>query len=71
MTTAKRLIGVLLGVFLGAAAPAGADVITDWNATTLSTIAAAPPGAGPSRVIEIAMVHIAMHDAVQAIQKRF
>jgi hypothetical protein len=37
----------------------------------LSTIGAAPPGAGPSRVIEMAMVHIAMHDAVQAIQKRF
>ena len=71
MTTAQRLIGILLCVSLGAAAPAGADVITDWNATMLSTIGAAPAGAGPSRVIEMAMVHIAMHDAVQAIQKRF
>lgn len=71
MTTARQLIGVLLCVSLGAAAPADADVITDWNATLLSTIGAAPPGAGPSRVIEMAMVHIAMHDAVQAIQQRF
>ncbi len=37
----------------------------------LSTIGAAPPGAGPSRLVEMAMVHIAMHDAVQAIQQRF
>ena len=71
MTTAQRLLGILVCVSLGAAAPAGADVITDWNATMLTTIGAAPPGAGPSRVIEMAMVHIAMHDAVQAIQKRF
>jgi hypothetical protein len=71
MTAAQRLIGVLLSVSLSVAAPAGADVITDWNATMLATIGAAPPGAGPSRVIEMAMVHIAMHDAVQAIQQRF
>jgi hypothetical protein len=70
MTTARWHIGVLLCVSLGAA-PAGADVITDWNATMLSTIGAAPPGAGPSRLVEMAMVHIAMHDAVQAIQQRF
>jgi hypothetical protein len=37
----------------------------------LSAIGAAAPGAGPSRLIEMAMVHIAMHDAVQAIQQRF
>jgi hypothetical protein len=70
-TTARRLIGILACASLGAAAPADADVITDWNATMMSTIGAAPPGAGPSRLIEMAMVHIAMHDAVQAIQKRF
>lgn len=68
---ARRLVGVLVCVSLGVAAPASADVITDWNAFMLSTIGAAPPGAGPSRVCEMAMVHIAMHDAVQAIQQRF
>src|SRR5688572_2506217 len=71
MNTSRPLIGVLLCVSLVATAPASADVITDWNATRFSTIGAAAPGAGPSRVIEMAMVHIAMHDAVQAIQKRF
>ena len=71
MTATRRLVGVLLYVSLGVAAPAGADVITDWNTTLLATIATAPPGVGPSRIIDIAVVHIAMHDAVQAIQQRF
>ena len=71
MTATRRLVGVLLYVSLGVAAPAGADVITDWNTTLLATIATAPPGAIPSRIIDIAVVHIAMHDAVQAIQQRF
>jgi hypothetical protein len=71
MTALRRLTGVLLYLSLGVAAPAGADVVTDWNAIMLSTIGAAAPGAGPSRVCEMAMVHIAMHDAVQAIQQRF
>jgi hypothetical protein len=68
---ARRLIGVLLFVSLGAVAPAGADVVTDWSAITISTIGAGAPVAGPGRLIEYAMVHIAMHDAVQAIQQRF
>src|SRR5688572_25230818 len=71
MTALRRLTGVFLSLCLGIAVPAEADVITDWNAIMLSTIGAAAPGAGPSRVCEMAMVHIAMHDAVQAIQQRF
>jgi hypothetical protein len=71
MITARRLIRVFLCVSLGVAAPANADVISDWNATTMATIGAAAPPSGPTRVIEIAMVHLAMHDAVQAIQQRF
>src|SRR5687768_2465653 len=71
MITSRPLIGVVLCASLAATAPARADVITDWNATMLSAIGAAAPGAGPSRLIEMAMVHIAMHDAVQAIQQRF
>jgi hypothetical protein len=66
-----RLIGILVSFSLGAAAPAGADVVTDWSAITISTIGAGPAVAGPGRLIEYAMVHIAIHDAVQAIQQRF
>ena len=70
MVGLRRLIGVLVCV-VGATAPAGADVVTDWSAITISTIGAGAPVAGPGRLIEYAMVHIAMHDAVQAIQQRF
>ena len=71
VTAARRLIGVLVCFSLGAAVPARADVVTDWSAITISTIGAGAPVAGPGRLIEYAMVHIAMHDAVQAIQRRF
>ena len=70
MVGLRRLIGVFVCV-LGATAPADADVVTDWSGITISTIAAAAAVAGPGRLIEYAMVHIAMHDAVQAIQQRF
>ncbi len=66
----RRLIGVFVCV-LGATAPAEADVVTDWSAITISTIGAGAAVPGPGRLIEYAMVHIAMHDAVQAIQQRF
>ena len=70
MVGLRRLIGVFVCV-LSATAPAEGDVVTDWSATTISTIGAAAPVPGPGRLIEYAMVHIAMHDAVQAIQQRF
>ena len=71
MTGARRLIGVLACVSLSAAVPARADVVTDWSAITISTIGAGAAVPGPGRLIEFAMVHVAMHDAVQAIQQRF
>ena len=70
MVGLRRLMGVFVCV-LGATAPANADVVTDWSGITISTIGAGSPVAGPGRLIEYAMVHIAMHDAVQAIQQRF
>jgi hypothetical protein len=71
MTGPRRLAGILVGIAVGIAAPARADVVTDWNVIMLNTIAAGPPGTGPSRQLDAAMVHLAMHDAVQAIQRRF
>jgi hypothetical protein len=50
--------------------PAAADVITDWNEKTVAFVTEvklAPPDA--ERVM--AMVHVAMFDAVNAIQKRY
>jgi hypothetical protein len=54
--------------------PAAADVVTDWNQTILATAGAAAPagrGATPASLIDIATVHLAMHDAAQAYDKRF
>lgn len=66
-----RLLGFLmmLGV---SAAPAAADVVTDWNVNALTVIgqgAAARPT--PSGLLDITMVHLAIHDAIQAFQQRF
>jgi hypothetical protein len=55
---------------LASAAPAAADVVTDWNAMTVSYVNAAARPA-PAWILDLAMVHIAMHDAVQAYQHRF
>ena len=70
MISVQRLIGVLVCVALGAAGPAAADVVTDWNLITHNTVVAAGP-ITPARNIDFAMVSVAMHDAVQAIQQRF
>ena len=70
MTVVLRLVGVFVCFFLASAVPARADVVTDWNLITNDTVLAAGPAA-PARVIDFAMVHIAMHDAVQAIQHRY
>jgi len=67
----RVLCGLIAAGTLTVAAPAAADVVTDWNALTIQFINAAgrPPGAAPS--IDIAAVHVAIHDAVQAYQHRF
>ena len=68
MDAARRLI---LGIaFLAAAAPAAAQaredqVVLDWNVTTLQV---APP---PTHSRTLAMVHVAMFDAVNAIDPRY
>jgi hypothetical protein len=55
------------------AAPAGADVVVDWNVFTAQAIATAGSTARPSpaNVFDYAMVHLAMHDAIQSIEGRF
>jgi hypothetical protein len=59
-------------VCLGWASPARADVVVDWNAIAVQTILAAGAARpGPSAVLDMAIVHAAMHDAIQATDKRF
>ena len=65
-----KKISIIACVCLVWAGRASADVVVDWNGFTMQAIAAgARPG--PSSVFDLAMVHAAMHDAVQAFQGRF
>ncbi len=60
-----------LGLFAGlAACTASADTITDWNKTTHAVMRAANVASNPaSRAL--AMVHVAMSDAVNGVQDRY
>jgi hypothetical protein len=48
---------------------ANANAVTDWNAIALEKITAGRPG--PFGTTDMALVQIAAHDAVQAIERRF
>jgi len=72
----RRTAGWLMVVALGGAtSPAGADVVTDWNAIAAQSILVSPPASpargGGSAFLDFAMVHLAMHDAIQAFEKRY
>jgi len=55
--------------FLIWATPARADVVSDWNA--IASGIAIPARPGPTSILDLAMVHAAMHDAIQAYDGRF
>jgi hypothetical protein len=55
-----------------AATSTGTDAATDWNAIAVQALAtAAPPRPGPVAFLDLAIVQAAVHDAVQAIDRRF
>lgn len=68
MTKLGTVLGVVACSFLGWASPAVADVVTDWNLITVQTI---PGTRGPASLLDYAMVHVAMHDAIQAYEGRY
>ena len=57
-------------VILLTAAAARADVVLDWNAIAFERISAGGRP-GPTVLLDFATVHAAIHDAVQAYDKRF
>lgn len=60
-------LGLLMAVATGAVQ---ADTVTDWNQTTLAVLKAANVGGNPaSRTL--AMVHVAMSDAINSVQGRY
>ena len=66
----KSLVIIALSLFGGiAAGPAHADAVVDWNEIAQPAIAAGRPG--PIGAMDSALVQVAVHDAVQAIDKRF
>ena len=67
----RSLTGWMLCGLLGAAQPALADVdaVVDWNQITVDAVTVGRPG--PIGIVDIALVHVAVHDAVQAIERRF
>jgi hypothetical protein len=61
------LIGPALGVLLSWAGPASADAVTEWNALAAQCI----NRPGPTGLLDLALVQAAVHDAIQAIEKRY
>jgi hypothetical protein len=58
--------------YLSWAAPVSADVVTDWNAiATPSILTGVPTRFGGTSFLDFAMVHLAMHDAIQAFEGRY
>ena len=64
-----KLAGVIACATLGFSALVQADAVTDWNAITMDAVTAARPG--PQGMLDVALVHIAVHDAIQAIEQRY
>jgi hypothetical protein len=72
MRNLSRAAGLIVCASLSWAAQGRADVVLDWNAIAIQTIGAAvPPRPGPSAILDVAIVHVAMHDAIQAFEGRF
>src|SRR5262245_36751754 len=62
----------ILAILLAAPKSASADAVADWNAIAVQTISAATPARpAPVSFLDMAIVHAAVYDAVQAIDKRF
>ncbi|MDQ3255477.1 MAG: vanadium-dependent haloperoxidase [Acidobacteriota bacterium] len=60
----------ILAILLATSASVRADAVTDWNAIAVqATITGGRPT--PTGVIDIAIVHAAVYDAVQAIERRY
>ena len=65
----QRVIGLLICLCLGSAAPVRADAVTYWNEVTVQAVTAGRPGG--QGFLDMALVQAAVHDAVQGIQRRF
>ncbi|HXV40977.1 MAG TPA: vanadium-dependent haloperoxidase [Steroidobacteraceae bacterium] len=69
MKTRIRVASLAACAWLALPGLATADAVTDWNETAAASVAAGRPG--PIGQVDLALVAAAMHDAVQAIERRF
>jgi hypothetical protein len=67
--TRRWLVSAIVCMSVSWAASAQADAVTYWNAVTAEAVAAGRPGG--AGFLDMALVHAAMHDAVQAIEQRY
>jgi hypothetical protein len=67
MSTFKCLFALAASTFALWGAPARADAVTEWNALAVGCV----NRPGPTGLLDLALVHAAMHDAIQAIEKRY
>lgn len=67
-----RTLMMLAVISLSAVLSAKADAVSDWNVIAVqATVTAGASRPGPSGVIDIAMVHAAIYDAVQAYERKY
>src|SRR5688572_444259 len=66
----NKLLRMALAMILAGATTARADAVVDWNIITGQTIPFATR-AGGAPALDYAMVHAAIHDAVQAYDGQF
>jgi hypothetical protein len=64
---AMRPLAVLVLLVAAASGQARADVVTDWNLQALRV----PFAVGPPQARVLAMVHVAMHDAINSVTRRY
>jgi hypothetical protein len=64
------ITGSIAAAAVGLASPAGADVITDWNQAAIAAMKVANVAGNPW-TRNMAMVHVAMSDAVNSVQNKY
>ena len=69
-TIARGIAAANVCVVLAMASPANADVVTDWNQTAIAAMKVANVVGNPW-TRNMAMMHVAMSDAVNSVQKKY
>lgn len=69
MTRMHKFLGLIVCGSLSWAAPVFGDAVTDWNEIAVAAVATGRPG--PIGQPDLGLVQAAVHDAIQAYEKRF